>query len=301
MDRRQDLNNPFEESSAQPDLEKKFITDAIAGDRDALEALILQHQSWIFNIALKMVYHRQDAEDVTQEVLIKVITKLSSFQFKSSFRTWVYRITVNHMLNMKKRKAEQIWNSFDRYGRGIDESPDLSLPDPAELESDTDTLVEQVKLHCMNGMIMCLDRQKRIVFILGEVLKVPGKLAADLIDISYASYRQNLSRSRKKVFQFIKQRCGLLESQNSCHCKNKLKGLLANGEIKPQRLNYSSDCEYPINSLQKVKAKKMSNYLDERCRELFDSHPFEFNDDFILDLRKLISSREFKSTFQLFN
>ena len=62
------------------------------GDRDALEALVVRHQPWIYNIAVRMVYHPHDAEDVTQEVLIKVLTKLSTFEGRSRFSTWLYRL-----------------------------------------------------------------------------------------------------------------------------------------------------------------------------------------------------------------
>ena len=64
------------------------------GDRDALEALVMRHQAWIYNIVQRMVYLPEDAEDATQEVLIKLVTKLSTFEGRSSFRTWLYRIVV---------------------------------------------------------------------------------------------------------------------------------------------------------------------------------------------------------------
>jgi RNA polymerase sigma factor (sigma-70 family) len=53
-----------------------------------------------------MLHHPQDAEDATQEILIKVLTRLSSFEGRSSFRTWLYRIVVNHVLNMKRGQEE---------------------------------------------------------------------------------------------------------------------------------------------------------------------------------------------------
>src|SRR5579864_2160906 len=97
--------NPFTEvidESADFDL----IFQAKNGNRDALEKLVLRHQAWIYNIAVRMVFHPQDAEDVTQEVLIKAITRLSTFQGNSQFRTWLYRIAANHVLNMKRSRGE---------------------------------------------------------------------------------------------------------------------------------------------------------------------------------------------------
>jgi RNA polymerase sigma factor (sigma-70 family) len=60
-----------------------------------------------------MLHHPQDAEDATQEILIKVLTRLSPFEGRSSFRTWLYRIVVNHMLNMKRERVEVRRASID--------------------------------------------------------------------------------------------------------------------------------------------------------------------------------------------
>ncbi len=68
--------------------------------------LVTRHQRWIYNIVLRMIYLPQDAEDITQEILIKLITKLSTFKGDSRFRTWLYRIVVNHVLNMKRARGE---------------------------------------------------------------------------------------------------------------------------------------------------------------------------------------------------
>jgi RNA polymerase sigma factor (sigma-70 family) len=65
------------------------------GDRAALEQLVARHGPWIFNVAARMVWRRDDAADVTQEVLVKAITRLSSFRGESAFRTWLYRIVLD--------------------------------------------------------------------------------------------------------------------------------------------------------------------------------------------------------------
>ncbi len=93
-----------------------LVQRARAGDRDALEALIKRHQGWIYNIAVRMLFHPQDAEDATQEILVKVVTRLASFEGRSSVRTWLYRIVVNHVLNMKRGRVEDPSLSFRAYG-----------------------------------------------------------------------------------------------------------------------------------------------------------------------------------------
>ena len=81
--------NPFIDNLKSDETDNKLVQSALQGSQVALETLIKRHQGWIYNIAFRMVWHPQDAEDVTQEILIKIITKLATFKGASSFRTWV--------------------------------------------------------------------------------------------------------------------------------------------------------------------------------------------------------------------
>src|SRR6476659_779922 len=115
------MYNPFTELAQDSSTDAELAGKACNGDRTALEKLILRHQAWIYNIAVRMVFQPHDAEEVTQEVLVKIITKLSTFQGESKFRTWLYRIVANHVLNMQRRSAEaQSW-TFGRYGDAIND------------------------------------------------------------------------------------------------------------------------------------------------------------------------------------
>src|SRR6266404_7375555 len=100
------INNPLVDQFPTDHEDQDLVMRARSGDRQALEELIQRHQGWIYNIAVRMLYHPQDAEDASQEILIKVLTRLSSFEGRSSFRTWLYRIVVNHVLNMKRGQVE---------------------------------------------------------------------------------------------------------------------------------------------------------------------------------------------------
>jgi len=79
--------NPFTEKYLSDTTDETLVDAALGGSRKSLEELVLRHQAWIYNIALRMVWSPDDAEDVTQETLVKIITRLSSFQKRSRFRT----------------------------------------------------------------------------------------------------------------------------------------------------------------------------------------------------------------------
>ena len=152
--------------------DRSLVTQAQAGDREALEALVGRHQRWIYNIAIRMLAHPQDAEDATQEILIKAITRLSTFEGRSRFRTWLYRIVVNHVLNARRGRAEPATVGFGCYAHGLDTTPDLDLPDPRTAPADLRLLVDEARISCTSGMLLCLDREQRLVYILGEILAV---------------------------------------------------------------------------------------------------------------------------------
>ncbi|NJM24760.1 MAG: RNA polymerase sigma factor [Bacteroidia bacterium] len=125
--------------------ETALINAAVGGERRALEQLIEKHRDWIFNVALSFVADRDDAADVTQEVLIRIVTKLSTFRHESDFRTWVYRIVKNHFLNMKRRKYEAQTMTFDVFAKGLDSIADETLHAHA-YEVEEKMLVEEANL-----------------------------------------------------------------------------------------------------------------------------------------------------------
>ncbi|HYE85884.1 MAG TPA: RNA polymerase sigma factor [Vicinamibacterales bacterium] len=146
------LDNPFtSDGGEQQDAE---LLDAIKqGSQDALEAFVRRHQGCIYNLVRRMVYHASDAEDATQEVLIKVLTKISTFERRSSVRTWLYRIVVNHVLNMKRARGEAAAWTFQRYADVLANEPDEDLPDPRSVPVDVQLLVDEARMSCTAGLL----------------------------------------------------------------------------------------------------------------------------------------------------
>ncbi len=93
--------SPFVDSATGP-LDEALVADARSGDREALEQLLVRHQPWVLNIAVRMLWRRADAEDATQEILVKIVKALPAFRGESVFRTWLYRIAVNHILDLRR-------------------------------------------------------------------------------------------------------------------------------------------------------------------------------------------------------
>jgi RNA polymerase sigma factor (sigma-70 family) len=208
---------------------------ALAGDRAALEALARALQPQVFSLALRMLWNREDAEDATQEILVRVITRLSGFDFRSQLKTWVYRLAVNYLLYVKKSAVERMNLSFVRF------SDDLlnGLADEGPGESERSVLVEEVKIGCTLAMLQCLDRPHRLAYILGEILDLPGREAAEALDIDPVVLRKRLERARIEVCTFTQSYCGLVSDDAACRCQRRVPPAVRLGRVRPDSLDFA--------------------------------------------------------------
>ena len=272
-------------------LDEELVTKAQAGDKDALEQLVRRHQPWVFNIAVRMVWRRDLAEDATQEILIKIVTKLSSFRGDSLFRTWLYRIAVNHLLNVRKSEMEEKM-TFTDMGRSLDGTPNLDLPDPRSVPVELPLLVEETRLSCMNAMLLCLDRRQRLVFILGEIFGVSGEVGAEVMEILPDHFRQLLSRARRDLYQFMNDKCGLVNTANPCRCAKKTRGFMQAGYVNPDHLQFTKDRLASIGDVAPHRLDELDS-LDRKHAELFRDHAFLAPPDLATKLRALITGSGF--------
>ena len=147
-----------------------LIDEAIAGNNRSLEELLDSVQDIVFNLSLRMLGTVQDAEDAAQEILIRIMTHLSSFRRESSFRTWVYRLAVNYLKNYKRSMFAGQPLDFEYYGNDIRYADMGSIDDLVD-DISRETLAEELKMCCTNVMLQCLDPESRCIFIFGTMFK----------------------------------------------------------------------------------------------------------------------------------
>lgn len=291
------MENPFSVTHYSEEADLDLVQASLKGNKQALETLMLRHHPFIYNVALKMTLSPQDAEDITQEVLLKVITSLSQFKGKSAFRTWLYRIVFNHILNMGKRSREAMFTSFEGYGQFLDSVPNTELTqDEAVAFKET---VEEVKLSCMSGMLLCLDREQRLVYILGEVFRIDHRLAGEMLEISPDNFRQKLSRARRDLYNFMNNKCGLVNRQNPCRCPKKTRGLVQAGIVDPDRLQFNAHYVQRIQDLVPGRAAKMVETYEEQYQKLFQGHPFQMPSRSARIVDDLLNNETIREIFDL--
>lgn len=205
-----------------PQSPEELARRALAGDREALERLVTQLQDGIFGLALRMLGHREDAEDATQEILVRIVTRLSQFDFRSRLTTWAYRIAVNCILDLRRSPDAKRRTSFQALGESIAANAGRAAAMP---ETERSLLVEQVKTACTLGMLQCLDRDLRAAFVLGDIMEMPGTEAAEILGISPALFRKRLQMARAAMIAFLRRHCGLISDEAPCRC-NRMVALL---------------------------------------------------------------------------
>jgi RNA polymerase sigma factor (sigma-70 family) len=294
IEARIDRRNPFTEVDPKDDAtaDEELVSSALAGNKDSLEQLVRRHQPWVFNICMRMVWRRDLAEDATQEILIKVVTKLSTFRGQSKFRTWLYRIAFNHLLNVRKTEFEDPSVTFTDMGRALDETPDLELPDPRSVPVELPLLVEEARVGCMTAMLMCLDRRQRMAFILGEYFGATSDVGGEVMDVSPDNFRQLLSRARRDLYQFMNDKCGLVNTANPCRCAKKTRSYIQAGYVDPDRLEFTKGRLATINEIAPHRLNELQE-LDRKHAELFRDHGFLAPPDLAAKLRELISRSGF--------
>lgn len=222
------------------DPHKQLLDDCLSGNSNALEELIKIFQPKIFSLSLKFLWEPEDASDATQEILIKVITNLGTFRKEAKLSTWIYRVATNHLINAKKKKNNlnqlrfrQVEKQLSIHNHNHNQDSDSSkLP----------FLVYNIQMACTNAMLLCLSKNYRIAYILGEVFGVSSEEGSWILDIGNDLYRKRLSRARLQMDEFLGKQCSLSNSTNPCKCNNRIRYMEKKGKIQTY-LEYSKIME----------------------------------------------------------
>ncbi len=266
-----------------------LVNEATAGDKKALETLVTGVQDLVFNLSLRMLGTFADAEDAAQDILLKMITHLSSYRSDSSFTTWVFSIAVNHLKNYKKHMFAHYPLSFEYYGDDIENGKIQDVPDLTQ-NVEKDILAEELKMSCTNVMLQCLDTESRCIFILGTMFKVDSRIAGDILGMTPEAYRQRLSRIRRKMADFLGQYCGEYGG-GRCRCKDRVNYAIQSHRINPQQLDYTAASEIPVEAMLDVKSAMEE--IDDLSQDFSFCKPYQSPERTKHLIREFLDSTQF--------
>lgn len=272
---------------------ESLVKKAKRGDKKALESLIEKIQNTIYNLAIRMMGHPADAEDATQEILVKIVAHLGTFRQESTFTTWIYRIASRHLLTSQKRRINCKEMSFEQFEEQCDSglsSRSFKIP----LEAEQNLLIEEIMISCMQGILGCLDLNLRIAYILGEIFQVTGDEGSYILDITPTAFRKRLSRARALIRNFMGKKCALVNPDNPCKCSRQVAPAVRTGRIDPDNLLYATHPCHAKNDALTMSQLQELNEL-ERVAALFRNHPnYATPGVFVESIKNLLDSGRFR-------
>lgn len=212
-------------------IDPELVAGARRGSRAALEALVGAIQGTIFNLSMRMLANGADAEDATQEILIKIVTNLAALRDDAAAGGWAFRIACRHLVHERRRgRIEAQRLTFRRFAADLEDGLE-ELADDSAADPDMMIAVEEVKIGCTLALTTCLSRKFRAAYIPGEIFEMTDREAAQALDISPAAYRQRLHRARALISRFMQLRCGLVTSSAPCRCDRRVRAALRLGRV----------------------------------------------------------------------
>lgn len=207
---------------------------AADGDREALSALVRRLQDPMYRLALRFLGNPHDAQDATQEILIRVVTRLGSFEGRSKFTTWAYTVATRSLLRTKKRFVESSVQGPEQFAAFLDAG--MGDTDPTIEEAEYRLMCDEVRISCTYGMLLCVSRDLRAAYLLADVIGLTDVEGAEVLECSREAFRQRVSRARRTIRHVIDNRCGLVDPANPCRCGKQIASSVCAGILNPADL-----------------------------------------------------------------
>ncbi|GAB2689134.1 RNA polymerase sigma factor [Thalassiella azotivora] len=214
---RTDPTYPTDRADRDLDEVTALALAAREGDRDALEALCRAVQDPMYHLALRFCGNPADAEDACQEVMVSLVTRLGSFEGRSRFTTWAYTVAVRQLGRTARRATERSVAGPEAFAAFVDTHASDPAWEPAST-AEYEELCADVRLSCTYGMLLCLTRDQRVAYLLGDLMRFTDAEGAEICQVSRAAFRQRLSRARTTMRTLMANRCGLVAEANPCRC-----------------------------------------------------------------------------------
>jgi len=184
-----------------PITEQELVKKAQSGDIQALSAIYEKHNRRVFNLCLRMIRDRADAEDLTQDVFVQLFRKIHTFRGQSAFSTWLHRLAVNMVLmEIRSRKSHRYsLTPIDSKGDDDDVVQEQFGREDNRLRGSLDRIVLQDALEE-------LPTGYRVVFLLHDVHGYEHQEIAEILSCSIGNCKSQLHKARLKLRRLIENR-----------------------------------------------------------------------------------------------
>ncbi len=200
----------------------------VKGSHASFKELIAEHWEVQYDFAVRMCLDQDRAREVVEETFLRAYVGAESVPESSQIVLWLFKIS-HHVLSKKLSGTPEIsFDLLDQTLRSEATRTDLvrSLAEPKR-----DFLLWELKQGCMTSVVNCLAPGERAAFVLGVIMKISDTQAAQTLEISAAAYKVRLSRSKKKIADYLAPRCEHVDPRNPCRCPARIGVALSKGFI----------------------------------------------------------------------
>jgi hypothetical protein len=160
-------------------------------------------------------------------------------------------------------------------------------------------IVEETKIACTSGMLLCLDRRQRLIFTLGEMLGVTDTVGGEVLEMTADNFRQCLARARRDLHQFMNGQCGLVNTANPCRCAKKTRGFIEQGQVDPGNLQFVPLHVRRVREVAPALVRQMEDVVEGRHAAVYRDHPFLQPADQVAWLRRMLDSDQVRGALRL--
>jgi RNA polymerase sigma-70 factor (ECF subfamily) len=180
--------------------DQEIIRQILDGDIDAYAILVNRYSGPLLNLCYRYLQRREEAEDAIQEIFIKAYTGLENWEPRAQFKTWLYRIAINHCLNTVRRQKIVHFRSLQQMDQGF-YSPQVDrFSQPAGKEEELLREQREKLIHCLLNQ---LSETHRTVLILYFYQEMSYKEIAETLQVSLSSVESRLFRAKKKLAKIL--------------------------------------------------------------------------------------------------
>jgi RNA polymerase sigma-70 factor (ECF subfamily) len=188
-------------SSGNRSADAELVRRARAGEMAAFEELTSRYERRVYTLALRILRHEHDAEDVTQQTFLNVIEHLGDFREESSFATWLFRIATNAALKVIRKRKGLDTISLDAAAESAPSGGPVSLPEfIADWRESPEQLVQKNETRrLLEESLAQLDEKHRLVFLLRDAEGLSVKETAEALGLSETNVKVRLLRARLQL------------------------------------------------------------------------------------------------------
>lgn len=182
-----------------------------------LNDIALTYGKIVSSLCGRMIQDREIAKDAAQEVWLEIVKSFPTFRGQSKLSTWIYsvthRVVTRYALNERKYSTRFLKVYFS--------GEQLEIP-VIDDDIDKKLWIKEMCDKCLTGTLHCLDSEARLAFLFREVVQLPYEDIASIFGKDGSSVRKGLSRSRRKLRNFLTNQCILFNPQGDCNCRMKV-------------------------------------------------------------------------------